>query len=71
MSSDDFQEVTLFFRSFPIGYHDDSLMLLRDTSAFLSVPVAGICGILPVPVRVNSGGKTASDFRVYFRRVPF
>jgi hypothetical protein len=42
-----------------------------DTSAFLSFPVAGISGVLLVPVRENSGGKTASDFRVYFPRVPF
>jgi hypothetical protein len=46
-------------------------MILADTAAFPFVPVGVICGTPPVPGTVNSGGKTVSIFRVYFRSVPF
>jgi hypothetical protein len=47
------------------------VIILVDTAGFLFFPVAGICGMAPVPGTVNSGRNTASDFRVFFRQVPF
>ena len=58
------------FRSFPVGYDDFSVIIPADRVSFLLLPVAGISRTPRVPVRVKSGGKTASIIRVYFRPVP-
>ena len=42
-----------------------------DTEVFLFFPVSGTRGLPTVSVRVDSGEKTASIFRVYFRSAPF
>ncbi len=63
-------EILCCFRSFPLGYDGDSMSILPDMVTFRFFPVAGIYGTSAVPVRVNSGGNTASIFRIYFRPVP-
>jgi hypothetical protein len=46
------------------------MIILPDIVMFVYILVAGIYGTSAVPVRVNSGGKTASIFRVDFWPVP-
>jgi len=58
------------FRSIPEGYCEIPLLIQQDMSVSVLFPVSGNIRMVTVPVRWNSGGNTASIFRIFFRPVP-